>query len=314
MKHIAQSLGLGLAILAATSASPRAADWAVGSGGVIKDFGSVKDYRNAAVPVPAPTPAPSYTGKDWYVRGDIGWTLASNTDISATGGITTRDDLDGFAFGSIGAGRYLTPSIRAEMSFDFRPKKSVTGGSYSFKGDRTVTTAINATTTQVDTYHLTLNQTENSAVADQTGFFSLYYDLNQGGRLKPYIGAGLGLDSRRYKRTTSQTNACNTFDSVVTDTATATTTTTNGIDCTGGSFSSQASNGYTSTLGVAVAFMAGVGYEVAPGITWDTGYRAVWQGAEVTLGAPSAADHPTVITISDRLDHELRTGVRIDLQ
>jgi len=313
MKHSAQSLALGLAILAATSVSPRAADWAVGSGGVIKDFGSVKDYRNAAVPVPAPTPAPTYTGKDWYVRGDVGWTLASSTDITATGGITTRDDLDGFAFGSIGAGRYLTPSIRAEMSFDFRPKKSVTGSVQRFNGDRTVT-SVSGTTTTTNTYHLTLAQTDNSTVADQTGFFSLFYDFNQAGRLKPYIGAGVGLDSRRYKRTTSQTNACNTYDSVVTDSSVPSTITTLGIDCTGSSFASQSSNEYTSALGVAVAVMAGVGYEVSPGITWDTGYRAVWQGAEVTLGAPSAADHPTVITISNRLDHELRTGVRIDLQ
>lgn len=313
MKHIAQSLGLGLAILAATSVSPRAADWAVGSGGVIKDFGSVKDYRNAAVPVPAPTPAPTYSA-DWYIRADVGWTLATSTDITTSGGITARDDLDGFAFGSIGAGRYITPSIRAEMSFDFRPKKSVTSGVHHFTGDRTVTTANSATVTTTTTYHLDLTQTDNSAVADQTGFFSLYYDFNKGGRFQPYVGAGLGLDARRYKRNTYQTNACKTFDTVVVDTVAATTTTTLNNDCTGAAFSAQSSDHYTSAIGVAAAFMAGVGYEVAPGITWDTGYRAVWQGAELNLSAISIADQPTIVKLSDRLDHEVRTGIRVDLQ
>jgi hypothetical protein len=89
MKHIAQSLTMGLAVLAASAVSPKAADWAVGSGGA-RDFSSVKDYRNAAVAVPAPRPAASEGSATWYLRGDVGYSLATSADIETTGGITSR--------------------------------------------------------------------------------------------------------------------------------------------------------------------------------------------------------------------------------
>lgn len=320
MKRMTQSLGLGLALLAASSVSPRAADWAVGSGGVIKDFGSVKDYRNAAVPVPAPTPAPSYS-KDWYVRGDLGYTLDSTADFKTTNGIRTNEDQSGFLFGSIGAGRYLTPSIRAEVSFDFRPKVKVTKGVQTF--DRSVVQAGvnglgNATT---DTYSIHVAQNDNSEVADQTAFLSLYYDFLQspGSRLKPYIGAGVGLDSRRYKRNTSQDAQCYFVSSH--DNVTNAVTT---FDYTGGAGSlgspgacGSASTGneakYTSDLGFAAAVTVGLGYEITPGITFDTGYRAIWQGASLGLTASSFDNVGTEIHISNRIDHEWRTGLRVDL-
>ena len=133
MKHIAQSLTLGLAVLAASAASPKAADWAVSSGGaVVRDFGSIKDYSNAGVPVPAPRPAPDQGHAEWYIRADVGWNLATSVDVTATGGAIARNDLNGFAFGSVGGGRYITPSLRAELMFDFRPKKTVSTGSSTF--------------------------------------------------------------------------------------------------------------------------------------------------------------------------------------
>jgi hypothetical protein len=117
MKHASHTLALGLAILAAGTVSSRAADWAVGSGGA---FGSVKDYRNAAVPVPAPSPMPT-PNKDWYIRGDFGYNFATNADIATTGAVLSPEpgqNLDGFLFGSVGFGRYITPNMRAELSLD----------------------------------------------------------------------------------------------------------------------------------------------------------------------------------------------------
>ena len=314
MKRISQSLGLGLALLAASSVSPRAADWAVGSGGVIKDFGSVKDYRNAAVPVPAPTPTPSYN-RDWYVRGDLGYNLDTSADISVKGGIHAADDQSGFLFGSIGAGRYLTPSLRAEISFDFRPKKSLTHGVQYLT--RTTTQAGGAGPlghTTTDTYTFQVAQTDSSASADQTAFLNLYYDFLQspGSRFKPYIGAGIGLDSRRFKRETSQDARClNITNTDDTDgTILSTTTGTWASPC---AYRSSADAKYTSDLGFAAAIMIGMGYEVTPGITFDTGYRAVWQGASLGIAANSFDNVTTDIHISNRIDHEWRTGVRFDL-
>ncbi|MEQ1696397.1 MAG: outer membrane beta-barrel protein [Hyphomicrobiaceae bacterium] len=310
MKRITQSLGLGIALLAASAASPRAADWAVGSGGVIKDFGSVKDYRNAAVPVPAPTPTASYS-KDWYVRGDLGFNLASSSDFTTTGGVRVTDDQHGFLFGSIGAGRYLTPSLRAELSFDFRPKAKVTHGVQSFSRQTTQAGAAVGTT---DTYTYQVAQDDSAEVADQTAFLSLYYDFLQspGSRFKPYIGAGVGLDSRRFKRTTNQDARClnitNTDD--ITGAVNSSTNATWDAPC---DVRSSSDSRYTSDLGFAAAVMVGLGYEVSPGITFDTGYRAVWQGASLGLTANSFDGIGTEIHISNRIDHEWRTGVRVDL-
>ncbi len=313
MKHIAQSLALGLAVLAAGTASPRAADWAVSSGGA-RDFGSIKDYRNAAVPVPAPTPSPSYA-KDWYVRGDIGYNLATSTDITATGGITARpgDDLNGFVFGSIGFGRYITPSLRAEFAVDFRPKKTVTSGIQTYSKTQTINTTVVTGAPTVETVTYNVTQQDDSQTVDHTAFLNLYYDFHTpGSRFTPYIGAGLGLDSKRYKRVTNQSVTCS---EVSFDPATSVSTSLGNV-CPASPYGNpppaNSDDKWTQQLGFAGAIMVGAAYEVMPGVQWDAGYRMLWAGAALSLDAKSF-DGITKVTVSDRLDHELRTGVRIDL-
>ena len=144
-------------------------------------------------------------------------------------------------------------------------------------------------------------------------------DLFSNRGFTPYIGAGIGLDSRRFKRETSQDAKCYSISSV--DSVTGTVTTS---DYSGGPGSLGSPGGcgsattgpdarYTSDLGFAAAVMVGVGYEVTPGITFDTGYRAVWQGASLGLTANSFDNIGTEIHISNRIDHEWRTGLRFDL-
>lgn len=310
MKTIAQSLTLGLAVLAASTTTPRAADW-VGSGGVIKDFGNIKDYRNAAVPVPAPTPSNTPTA-DWYVRGDFGYNLATNVDVKATGNITARgeDDLNGFAFGSVGVGRYITPSIRGELSFDFRPHKTVTQGTQYYKTKLsvvgpTVTDPVTGLSVQTyDTKSFDVAQSDSSYTTDTTAFLSLYYDYKNSSRFTPYVGAGIGLDAKRYKR--SVTN-----DAVCTGTTNPLVAYPAGF-CNAPTTYSSGANRSTTELGFAAAFMVGTGYQVAQGVSLDAGYRLVWAGAAVSLGSTTINGDST-ISISDRFDHELRTGIRIDL-
>ena len=311
MRHIAESLTIGLAALLASTATPKAADWAVGSGGVIKDFGFIKDYKNAAVPVPAPTPAP-HEFAEWYVRADIGYNLATSSSIDTTGGITARngEDLSGFFFGGIGAGRYLTPSIRADFNFDFRPKKVVTSGPQYFNATRKQPGGA-PNTTDISTYAVT--HTDDSGTADQTAMLNLYYDFHSGSRFTPYVGAGLGLDFKRYKRNMTQNSACvgtqtvDQFGVQVGYTPGLCNFGTNGGPVTG----FQNAN-YTSALGLAVAFMIGGSYKVSEGVAIDTGYRLMWEGASLGITG-DGINGPTNIKLSDRLDHELRTGVRIDL-
>ena len=311
MKHIAQSLTLGLAVLAATTVSPRAADWGVGSGGVIKDFGSVKDYKNAAVvPVPSPIPGQSY-GKDWYVRGDFGYNLATNVDVTATGGVTARnsDDLNGFGFGSVGFGRYLTPSIRADVTFDFRPKKTVTTGPQTYY--KTWTGAgNNGINPTIETVTYTVSHSDDSSTRDHTAFLNLYYDFQRGGRITPYVGAGIGLDAKSYKRNTANSVVCsqNSHDTVTNiDTAFPGFCPSSPYPIAGYSDSK-----YATELSFAAALMVGASYQVMEGVQFDAGYRLLWEGASVSASA-QAFDGSTTIKISDRIDHELHTGIRIDL-
>ena len=316
MKHIAQSLTLGLAVLAASTVSPRAADFAVGTGGVIKDFGSIKDYRNAAVPVPAPTP-PNQYNKDWYVRGDLGYNLATSVDIAVTGGSSARsgDDLNGFMFGSIGFGRYVTPSLRAELSVDMRPKKTVTTGTQYFSKVTTALNTVGGITTK-DTITYNVAQQDDSQTEDHTAFMNLYYDFHtSGSRFTPYIGAGIGLDSKRFKRTTAQTIECSqvSVDPTTNNPAIGSPfLKTCPASPYGSPPPSNNDSKYASQLGFAAALMVGAAFEVTPGVQWDAGYRLTWEGAALSANS-LAFDGTTRISISDRIDHELRTGVRIDL-
>ena len=320
MKHIAQSLTLGLAVLAATTVSPRAADWGVGSGGVIKDFGSIKDYKNAAVvPVPSPIPSQSYS-KDWYIRGDFGYNLGTDVDVTSVGDIKTRnsDDLNGFAFGSVGFGRYITPSLRADLTFDFRPKKTVTQGTQTYQKTYTNSTTVAGAppVTTDHTYLYTVSHSDDSTTRDNTVFFNLYYDLQKVGRFTPYTGAGVGLDHKSYKRTTSHSVTCqqSDFDTSV-GSGPANPTPFAGPCANTQPYASPASfsdSKYATELGFAAAVMVGASYEVMAGVQFDAGYRLLWEGASVSAGT-TVFDGTSTIKISDRFDHELHTGVRIDL-
>lgn len=133
------ALLLGSASVAVAGGDP--ASYTVGRHGVIG--GSTKDYRNV-VPVPAPNPSNS-PQKDWYVRGDLGYTFAANNEAG-------QSDETSRLFGGVGFGRYITPSLRADITAFFK-------------------------------------HTDNH---DFVGLFNIYYDFDRHAGFKPYIGLGIG--------------------------------------------------------------------------------------------------------------------------
>jgi opacity protein-like surface antigen len=165
-------------------------------------------------------------------------------------------------------------------------------------------------TTYTKTY--SISQQDDAKSYDQNVFFNLYYDFAQTGRFIPYVGAGIGVDARRFKRTSSQRAACVS----ATQTDPNLIPTTNPVACPPG-FGHQ--NAYFSNddkdsfaYGVAAALMLGASYELAPGLMIDSGYRLVWQGAEAELSGRGLFES-TAIRISDKFEHEWRTGIRLDL-
>ena len=124
MKHFSQRIAAGLAGLVAAHLPVHAGDMMNGAAGGIKDYGS------AGIAVPAPVPYEE-TFK-WYVRGDIG-TAFKNSGKFETGGLTAPQitqpgDWSEQSIVSFGFGRYLTPSVRGEITLDYRTPKSIASG------------------------------------------------------------------------------------------------------------------------------------------------------------------------------------------
>ncbi len=135
MTHLTSAV-IGALLLSAGATIASANDYAVGRGGVIG--GSTKDFRNV-VPVPKPNPANS-PERDWYVRGDLGFNFYAG------------DDSEDKLFGGIGFGRYITPSIRTDITAFFK----------------------------------------HSDRHDFVSFANLYYDFERQSAFTPYVGLGIG--------------------------------------------------------------------------------------------------------------------------
>ena len=308
MKRTTVLLSLGFAVLAAGSA--QAGDWNNGAGVLVKDSGGM-----AGVPVPAPAPvAESF---HWYVRADLGYAFKSSGGVTTTTsmGSTFKADYDngeGPFHGGIGVGRYMTPTFRWDLTGEYRGFQKVQGGlthstatTYTPGRDVQLTrydprtnsyvVYYSGPSVQINTFAVERN--EEVRVANHTILMNFYHDFNRSGGFNPYIGAGLGAAVREARVNYSQRATCiythnnlNVPDAdqpcLQPDTA-------------------KSGSPSSANFGFAAALMAGVSYEVKPGIVLDTGYRAVWQGGNTT--AKSLGD---AITADSRLDHEFRTGVR----
>jgi opacity protein-like surface antigen len=144
--------------------------------------------RGVPAPIPVPAPVPVPEGFTYYLRGDLGWAFAggapSFSESGAEYGTTplTFADLSGRStgiddvfFGGIGAGVYLTPHFRADVTIDFRGQQD-----------------IQATATYVD--GATSGTVRDTVSLRGTiGLLNGYWDLRQRGGFTPYVGAGIGF-------------------------------------------------------------------------------------------------------------------------
>ena len=289
-----RALPLAAALLAASTSLTIAADW-VGRGGVIN--GGIKDYSNA-VPVPSPHPAPVQSVRDWYVRGDVGYNFYAHGEINEYGGVRgfEMDKTAGDAFGGIGFGRYLTPSLRFDITSDFKTKRRLAPTNQRFTEANTSLLGVPA---NFDVAH-----TENAFTTNYSGMINLYYDFARHGAFRPYIGAGVGAGYNRIERTFDQTATCRDFDD-------DNNPLTPNVAC-GGSVTATG-RGLTSSIGFAAAVMAGFAVDIAPGVKLDSGYRFLWSGTDAAITFDNALGSKNRLGTEDRFDHEIRTGLRLDL-
>jgi opacity protein-like surface antigen len=211
MKIKLACLGLG-ALLAATG-SAQAGDFSFGAG--LKDRDGIdmpaygiglRDRVEVPAPIPVPAPMPVPEGFTYYLRADLGWSFAADPSFSETGaaygatpltysGLSNRSVSgdDGALVGTIGAGAYLTPRFRGDLTLDFLAEQTV-----------------GATATYTDPGPVNGLVSDNLKVSRVVGLVNAYWDLLPRGAITPYIGAGIGLvynDIDRTHVTTDDTPA-----------------------------------------------------------------------------------------------------------
>ncbi len=296
--------GLGAAIVLAASLPALAGDLSS------RGAGGIKDYGASGVPVPAPMPYEE-TYK-WYIRGDVGLSVKSYGKVDQGDWLLNLSQPDAWKEQSIisfGFGRYITPNVRVEATLDYRTARNLAASSSAQTLADTQQKFISSSEVDINSFHG--SRTEDVTYQNTTLMLSGFYDFNQGGRLRPYVGAGVGLAIHQLKRTGTDVYNCYDSGSFVKTLGPPVNqvdgcSTQNGLQTTYTSRSSANPIGY----GLAAQLSAGVSYDLTPRTHWDTGYRALWQSGRVAV---TSSDGVSTLRINDRTDHEIRTGIRWDL-
>jgi len=210
---------------------------------------------------------------------------------------------------SFGFGRYITPSFRTEFTLDYRTPRAIASGNKAL-ADISKSALVAVGNTQTNIY--SGQQDEETNYQNTTFLLSGFYDFNREGRLKPYVGAGIGLARHELQRAGTLTYTCYTGSQTTNPTSGCQVVPGTGSPATGGLATQYVatSNATTSGWGLAAQLSAGLSYDITPRTHWDTGYRVMWQSGR--LGATSNEGLST-IRVQDRFDHEVRTGIRWDV-
>lgn len=296
-------------LFAAGGAPAMAADW-----GGVKDIGG-----GVAIPVPAPVPVPTYDAdSDWYVGLMLGGNISQSasikdTDIDYLGdaspGHFAKDsgDLPMSPIFGLTFGRYLTPSLRAEVAIDYTPNYQITTD-YKL-GYLATNSAPNTTVGGIDINTYSVSRTDTVKLSRTTGLVNLIYDFDTGTRFTPYIGGGAGLSWRRLQRSYTETATCigatNSIDGPYTPAGA----------CSGNAAlpgNSSTINGSTSKnqINFAAAVQAGVATNLTESIIWDNGWQMLWEQGAISSSAPSASGENRIV-YKDAVLQQFRSGLRI---
>jgi opacity protein-like surface antigen len=264
-----------------------------------------------AVPVPAPIPIPDTF--NWYVRGDAGYSVKSQGNVSTSGtpqvSINGPGDHDGPFSGSLGIGRYITPSLRAEFGIDLRNNQTIGKGGKSYQFTKQTDDGSGLGTFDTHTFQADRQDTTN--LGSQTFMANLYYDVKTGTRFTPYIGAGAGVSLATIKRNFSETATC---QSSVDSTGTPYVDGAGNPTCNAPPTLLPASGRKVENAwGPAFALMAGTSVDLTTGVKLDAGYRMMWQGSTPSIAMGSVMGDISKLSAGARTDHELRMGLRWDI-
>jgi opacity protein-like surface antigen len=191
-------------------------------------------------------------------------------------------------------GRYITPSLRAEVAIDYSPDENLTSnGTLKY-------TTLGAPGTGYQGQEYGVLRQDRVKLSRTTALFNLLYDIPTGTRFTPYVGAGVGFTWRRMRRSASEVATC--VDSINFP----------GLTCgpdvpTGASASGSTSK---NQFDFAAAVQAGISYNITDQIIWDNGWQMLWEGNAISTTLPSISGDNTVI-YKDAVLQQFRSGIRI---
>lgn len=232
-------------------------------------------------------PAPMTTHLAWYVRGDIGYATHDDPSIVEAGQYDLNDtSLDSTWTAGLGLGRYFSPYVRGDITWDYRFEADVGGSTIAgtYPGDRR------------------FGLTSNVILAN------LYYDFDRGSRFTPYIGVGLGAVHHRTSGGVVIPTPCGCAADIE--------------ESSNWSVAAAFMAGFSINFGSRASYGgsikdAPVEYDMHGRWHLDAGYRFLYLG-EARTGSIVASPGPGPAINGDKVEdiiaHEFRVGLRYDIR
>lgn len=261
-------------------------------------FLSVASASAADMAAPAQLPAPAAEpmvewGSGWYLRGDLGVSDDKRDPMMRMPGTITSADKGGTGLGGdIGFGYQFSSMFRSDVTAGIRRRSVQNLASSDNCQIGTNPVVANGVVTGTTPITDSCTATGRTGINRYPLLVNAYVDLGSFGGLHPYVGAGVGAAILRmkYNRHELRSDGMTTYDVNFTDQFTGQSVRmTNEL------------NGTKSKTNFAYALMAGVGYDIADGLTLDVGYRYLNMGKVKVPGATTNAKLQ---------EHEARVGLR----
>jgi opacity protein-like surface antigen len=266
MFNAGKVLLLGAAFVLGSALSASAADL----GGDLND-----------APAMAPMPAPS---AGWYLRADGGYNWFTTPGVETQGYSAYDTKLDGSWSVGGGIGRYFGHGFRGDITVDYLFDSNVNSTFCDCFGG--------ASHGRFDF---------NSTVV----LANLYYDFNRGGRIVPYIGAGIGF-AHNETSNGSMSQDCGCTGRIGGDSS--------------NSFAAAGMAGVSWRIrGGGTTYVGGmkdepIAYNTGHAIYLDFGYRFLYLGdvrtGDISIDGSDVAAGPK---LKDVATHQFRVGLRYDL-
>lgn len=281
--------------------------------------GSIKDDAIETILVPPAVEIPETMS--WYIRGDVSLGIASNTEITTTvPGVFGPEEKEAYG---IGFGRYLSPNLRADFTFDYRNGDKVYDQSGTFTDSifrmgtitipNTLTADPNDTIDVQDVIRFDINSTGSEVVSfqDHTLLANLYYDIGRYGAFRPYVGGGIGISIYEIERSrNTEFVDCTAYSTAGNPPGVYSQLANCDIDQGDIDAVTGARTTDTVALGVAASASAGVTMDVSQNTKFDMGYRFTYHAGDVVTAIGGVGE---TLSVGSRQEHELRVGLRYDI-